>query len=192
MRITKEPEVRKKEIIDAAMALFEEKGIQKTSMSDIAKRLSVAKGLLYYYFKSKDELLSFVIDEFSKGVDETIEGIMENDDLGFHGKLGAIISLFFSSIAEHPAMMNISPGNPGVFDYIKTRLSDIAIHHAKVLMAEGEKEGFVSIRHPEYMLKILIGGIADLYVEGVTDQRIHRTLIEQVLGLEEGKILLQG
>ena len=66
MRITKEPEVRKKEIIDVAMALFEENGIMKTSMNDIAKKMDVAKGLLYYYFKSKDELISEVIESFTK------------------------------------------------------------------------------------------------------------------------------
>lgn len=188
MRITKNPEERKKEITETAMALFEQKGIQKTSMNDIAMELNVAKGLIYYYFKSKEELIAFVIEEFSKGVDEELIKIMEDESRSFYTKLGSIINLFFSSIREHPAMMNITPGNPGVFEYIKTRLSDIAIHHAKTLIEEGKREGFVTIRYPEYMLKILIGGIADLYVEGVTDPNIHRVLIEDALGLEKDKI----
>lgn len=189
MRITKNPEERKQEITETAMALFEQKGVQKTSMNDIAKELNVAKGLIYYYFRSKEELISFVIDEFSKGVDEELEKIMNDDGKSFYTKLSAIINLFFSSIREHPAMMNITPGNPGVFDYIRTRLSDIAIRHAEKLIEEGKKEGLVTIRYPKYMLKILIGGIADLYVEGVTDVDIHRVLIEDALGLEKDKII---
>lgn len=191
MRITKNPEVRKREITEAAMALFESKGIQKTSMNDIAKELNVAKGLIYYYFKSKEELITFVIDEFSKGVDEKLLKIMEDGQRSFYEKLGSIINLFFSSIREHPAIMNITPGNPGGFDYMKTRLSDIAIHHAEKLMEEGKREGLISIRYPQYMLKILIGGIADLYADGITDPGIHRVLIEDALGLEKGRITLR-
>ena len=188
MRITKEPEVRKKEIIDVALVLFEEKGIMKTSMNDIAKKMDVAKGLLYYYFKSKDELISEVIESFSKDVDEEILKIIENKTLSFYDKLGAIITLFFTAIANHPAMMEISPGNPGIFDYVKTKLSDIAIFHAKTLLKEGEEKGILSIQYPEYVLRMLIGGIADLYVEGVNDPEILTVIIEQTLGLPKGKI----
>jgi len=192
MRISKDPEERKQEIIEAAMVLFEEKGIQKTSMSDIAKKLDVAKGLIYYYFRSKDELIAFVIESFSTVVDEEIRKIMKNDALDFYGKLGAILNLFFSSIREHPTLMNITPGNPGMFEYIKTRLSEIAITHASALIEEGKREGFIENKYPGYMLKILISGIADLYMEGVTDPNIHRVLIEEALGIPEGKIVLKA
>ena len=42
MRITKEPEVRKQEILDTALRLFGEKGYEKTSIADIAKAIDVA------------------------------------------------------------------------------------------------------------------------------------------------------
>lgn len=38
MRISKEPEERKQEILETAMQLFAEKGYEKTSISDIAKK----------------------------------------------------------------------------------------------------------------------------------------------------------
>ena len=192
MRISKEPEERKQEIMEAAMMLFEEKGIQKTSISDIARKLNVAKGLIYYYFRSKDELIAYVIEAFSMVVDAQIRHIMQNDELDFYGKLGAILNLFFSSIREHPTLMHITPGNSGLFEYIKTRLSEIAILHAGALIEEGKKEGFIENKYPGYMLKILISGIADLYMEGVTDPNIHRVLIEEALGIPEGKILLKA
>ena len=37
MRVTKEPEVRKQEILDTALKLFGENGYEKTSITDIAK-----------------------------------------------------------------------------------------------------------------------------------------------------------
>jgi len=191
MRISKDPEERKQEIIEAAMMLFEEKGVQKTSMSDIARKLNVAKGLIYYYFRSKDELITYVIESFSLVVDEEIRRIMKDETLEFYGKLGAILNLFFSSIKDHPTLMKITPGNPGMFEYIKTKLSEIAIKHASALIEDGKRQGYVKNRYPEYMLKILISGIADLYVEGVTDPNIHRVLIEEALGIPEGKIILR-
>ena len=57
MRITKEPEVRKQEILDTALKLFGENGYEKTSITDIAKAIGVAQGVCYRYFPSKEALL---------------------------------------------------------------------------------------------------------------------------------------
>ncbi len=43
-------------ILDAASALFREDGFDRTSMDEIAKRASVARGTLYYNFASKDDI----------------------------------------------------------------------------------------------------------------------------------------
>ncbi|OCN01629.1 transcriptional regulator [Clostridium sp. W14A] len=64
-RITKEPEERKQEILDAAMKLFSEKGYDKTSISDIAESLKIAQGLCYRYFASKEALFEAAIDHYA-------------------------------------------------------------------------------------------------------------------------------
>ncbi|MCH3918448.1 MAG: TetR/AcrR family transcriptional regulator [Spirochaetia bacterium] len=66
MRITKDPEDRKQEILDTAMRLFHEKGYEKTSMSDIAKKMGVAQGLCYRYFPSKEALFNSSIDRYAQ------------------------------------------------------------------------------------------------------------------------------
>ncbi len=48
VRISKDPEERKNEIVDAAEELFVTKGYEKTSISDIVKKVGVAQGLFYY------------------------------------------------------------------------------------------------------------------------------------------------
>jgi len=65
MRITKEPEERKQEILDTALRLFQEKGYEKTSISDIAKAIGVAQGLCYRYFPSKEALFDSVVDQYA-------------------------------------------------------------------------------------------------------------------------------
>lgn len=48
---------RTTEIITAAMRIFSEHGIEKSTMSKIAKEIGISKGLMYHYFTSKDEIL---------------------------------------------------------------------------------------------------------------------------------------
>lgn len=66
MRITKEPEERKQEILDTAMRIFYEKGYEKTSIADIAKAIGVAQGLCYRYFSSKEVLFESAIDQYAE------------------------------------------------------------------------------------------------------------------------------
>ena len=61
-RIIKKAEVRRLEIMEAARHLFHTKGYDKTTIQDVMDHLGVAKGTIYHYFKSKEELLEAVIE----------------------------------------------------------------------------------------------------------------------------------
>lgn len=65
MRVTKEPEVRRQEILDTALKLFGENGYEKTSITDIAKAIGVAQGLCYRYFPSKEALFDSAIEQYA-------------------------------------------------------------------------------------------------------------------------------
>ena len=56
---------RRAELIDAALALFAERGFRGTTIADIATATGTAHGLVYHYFSSKDELLSAVLDHYT-------------------------------------------------------------------------------------------------------------------------------
>jgi AcrR family transcriptional regulator len=61
-RIIKKPEVRKLEIVKAARYLFQQKGYDLTTVQDVMDYLKIAKGTVYHYFKSKEEILEAVIE----------------------------------------------------------------------------------------------------------------------------------
>lgn len=63
-REMKSPEDRKKQIMDTATKLFNNQGYEKTSVNAIINEVNIAKGTFYYYFKSKDELLLAIIDNY--------------------------------------------------------------------------------------------------------------------------------
>ena len=53
---------RKDEILTAAWKCFAEKGYQGTTMKDIAKKLNLSIGVIYNYFKNKDEILNAIME----------------------------------------------------------------------------------------------------------------------------------
>lgn len=61
MRIVKEAEERKNEILDAAGELFAQKGFDGTSTNDILEKVGIARGTLYYHFGSKEEIMDELI-----------------------------------------------------------------------------------------------------------------------------------
>jgi AcrR family transcriptional regulator len=54
-------DARPQELLDAALALFSERGFAATRAEEVAARAGVSKGTLYLYFPSKEELLKAVI-----------------------------------------------------------------------------------------------------------------------------------
>lgn len=96
MRISKDPKVRKQEIIDTAMKLFSKKGYEFTSMSDIAKEMNVVSGLCYRYFKSKEDLYKTAINLYAQECSAPIIKIL-SDDYNSLEELLDIMSRYFVS-----------------------------------------------------------------------------------------------
>ncbi|MDF2921592.1 MAG: TetR family transcriptional regulator [Paenibacillaceae bacterium] len=65
MRISKEPEERRNEILDAADELFGRKGFDGTSTNDILAKVGIARGTLYYHFKSKEDIMDALIERYN-------------------------------------------------------------------------------------------------------------------------------
>ena len=69
MRIVKEAAERRNEILDVAERLFCTNGYDNTSTNDILAEIGIARGTLYYHFKSKEDILDAMI---ARLLDETI------------------------------------------------------------------------------------------------------------------------
>lgn len=57
-------EKRRGQIIEAAMKVFSEKGLEKARVDDIVTESGLSKGAVYWYFKSKDEIIQAAFDQF--------------------------------------------------------------------------------------------------------------------------------
>lgn len=77
MRVIKEAEERKNEILDVAERLFGTKGFDSTSTGDILAETGIARGTLYYHFKSKEEILDAMISRMTNRLIEEAKVIAE-------------------------------------------------------------------------------------------------------------------
>lgn len=68
MRVVKDAEERKNEILDVAEKLFCTKGFDHTSTNDILNEIGIARGTLYYHFKSKEDILDAMIERLANQI----------------------------------------------------------------------------------------------------------------------------
>ena len=80
-RIVKAPDVRRLEIMRAAEKLFKKEGYAKTSVESIIKKVGIAKGTFYYYFKAKDEILKALVEQVGKEMEAYYYSVIELNNL---------------------------------------------------------------------------------------------------------------
>jgi len=80
-RITKNKEVRKQELIDAAGRLFLVKGYDNTAVSDIVNEIHVAQGTFYYHFKSKEDILVAFVEKIIFALTNELLNIAGRSDI---------------------------------------------------------------------------------------------------------------
>lgn len=97
---------RRRQILDAAVRVFARQGFHASRVSDIADEAGVAYGLLYHYFRSKDELLDTV---FSERWELMLAAIREADarDAPAHEKLDDIAGFIVGSYHHDPELMKV-------------------------------------------------------------------------------------
>lgn len=81
MRIVKDAEERKNEILDAANELFGRKGFDGTSTNDILEKVGIARGTLYYHFKSKEDIMDALVERIGCRMLRNAQEIAEDKSL---------------------------------------------------------------------------------------------------------------
>jgi AcrR family transcriptional regulator len=102
-----EPPVDKRRLIlDAAVRVFAREGFHRCRVSDIANEANVAYGLVYHYFRSKEEVLNTLFSERWKLLLDTIE-LVDKQEGPVREKLHAIASFIIDSYQYDPDVMKV-------------------------------------------------------------------------------------
>ena len=192
-RTVKTAQARKLEIIQTSERLFRENGYANTSVDAIIKEMGVAKGLFYYYFKSKEEVLEAIVDHTLDQIVEMAEQVANDPSIAALTKMQMLLSDSHigddetREVAEHLHL----PGNRELHEAsnIQTvlRLSPI---FAKIVEQGNEEKVFNAERPLETMQFLLTGsqflldgGLFDFNEEELLERRIvTQEIVEKALG----------
>jgi len=173
-------------IVDAALAVFREKGYANTRMADIAKRAGVSYGLVYHYFGSKEVLFDVIVESWWNTLYAMLEKERASTEL-FERKLRNIIQFFLDAYVNKPDLISI----------FVTEVSRSSVYYTAKGLARFRKsfnlfEGIMSEGHekgilrrdigPHYLTYIFFGAIEAcisvmvLGKEPITKKRENRTI----------------
>ena len=185
-------------ILDAAVRVFARQGFNQCRVSDIADEAGVAYGLVYHYFRSKDEVLDTL---FLERWDVLLDVIRDLDarDLPAREKLHAIASFIIDSYRHDPDLMKviIVEVTRAANSFGATHLDRIQQAYALIAQitekaqADGEFKDavtpqFAAMAFYGAIEQVLTGWIFDVLPGGETDQEQAKAFIVETIcsGLE--------
>ncbi len=122
-RYQRRKEDRPQEITQAALEAFAEKGYAATRVEEVAKRAGVSKGLMYLYFKTKEELFKAVVKSVVIRRIDRLIGNIESTDLSSEDFIRGPLLSFMKQVPGSPVAIVIrlliseGPRHPDLVDY---------------------------------------------------------------------------
>ena len=171
----KDPEERKKEILDIAEELFTAKGYDSTSTADILERVGIARGTIYYHFKSKEEILDAIIDRIIQGIVHNVKSALSYEATApqkiiFFIGATRVDSAIGKEITDHAH----KPQNALMHQKMMNSLIAVLTPIAAGIIKDGIKEGSFSTEYPEEAAEMLL-----IYSSVVFDDLNEMTKEEQ-------------
>ena len=197
--MSKDPEVRKQEIVAAAFDLFREKGYDQVSVNDIVKKVGLAQGTFYYHFKSKYELLDAVVEYEMRQTLAILESIATDEKLSPLEKMHAIINLNPSDDRRRFIRLVRSEENAVLYLKSQKKMADELVPYMVTLVEAGDKEGVFNVPYPREAIGLLLNMQLDFerILANTPDRdnayRLIRAMEDiyiKVLGIKPGSIRL--
>ena len=201
MRIVKDAAERKNEILDAAEELFAARGYEETSTGDILDRVGIARGTLYYHFRSKEEILDALIGRISQTLIARAGKAAEDKSVPVVERIVRTIASLNLETGEssigHEVLEQVhKPQNALMHQKMQQSLLDGVVPVISSLVEEGNTEGIFHTDYPRETTEMLVlySSIAFDSRFGLTPEQmtcriqafIHNT--EKLLGVESGSM----
>lgn len=153
---------RRAQILEVAARLFAEKGYEATSIEDIAVGVDILKGSLYYYFRSKQELLLEVARQAHSIPFDALTDAMDSVGTAPE-KVWHYVEMSVRTVAEHPArtaafyseMRHLEPRHAREIIDARDRYESLLID----VLAAGQEDGSIARDAPPGLLARGIFGI---------------------------------
>lgn len=154
--VKKTPEQWKQEILNAAQNLFASKGYQETSVSDIMNMAGGAKGMFYYCFQSKEEVM-YALGNQLFFENNPFEAIKKRKDLNGLQKIKALLVLNQSDTKRHNLNMQAIPilKDPHILAAAIKENRRVLTPLWLELLEEGKKDGSIQTEYTKELSELL-------------------------------------
>ena len=197
-RKAKDPEIRKKEFVEAAVELFQTKGFERTSVTDISRKVGVSHGAFFYYYKSKEDIMSDVITVLLEGNSKFVRELAENEKMTAREKLRAIMTRSIDSyktMASDPLTEYFhSPSNIAFHKDYSKRSRELLVPLFVRITEQGIREGYCEVKYPRETIEYLtyvFEGLDDTFSVPQSNDEYYRKitalelLVTRTLGIKD-------
>ena len=171
--MAKTKEERRNEIIETAGKLFDEKGYEQTQVQDIVNEIGVAKGLFYYYFKSKDEVMEELADRYADAIIDAVNKLIDKDISTFD-KINRIFQIFIDSAEKKfgifMGILNVKNGitHERIFFNVGKKMVPLVTE----LILSGNDNGECNCSDPKFITEFLVSGLFNIMNQISPDEKI--------------------
>ena len=190
-------EDKRRQLLDAAVRVFARKGFHASRVGDIAEEAGVAHGLLYHYFKSKDQVLEAVFHENWSILVARIESVEETDEPAAD-QIRHIAAIVLRTWLHLPDVVRVVIQEFGRSPELGERIGELTlpIDALQRVIARGIERGeFRKDIDPAFAATVVYGSIDELLTAWVLGRlpsdeeavaRAEQTLVEVILlGLKD-------
>ena len=196
-RIVKKPEERRNEFFEAAVRTFRAKGYYNTSIEDIAREIGVAKGLFYYYFKSKEDLMEQVVVKQWDEVEQDYIDIVDNDELDAFSKFMLLSKASRERKVKTVYLWDVLENERD--SLLVKRMTDEGFKRMTPLMVrvveQGVEEGVFDTPYPQEAVEFLMHGTESVTAANIADPAVFRRrmlaafdIMRRILGADQAMI----
>ncbi|MEJ2859543.1 TetR/AcrR family transcriptional regulator [Actinomycetospora flava] len=175
---------RVEQILAVAAELFGERGYDAVSLEDVAERLDVTKGSLYYYFAGKDELATAAIETLGSDWTGRLEAMAASAPGSAGERLRALIRAHVAiAVREYPAALRLFLVPRTWPDALRARITEMRRRHDQVfrtLLAEGLESGEFAVVATGTTLQAMHAAMsqAPLWCAGLAEDEQERAFDE--------------
>ena len=173
------PTKKKQEIVEISKNLIDEKGVNNVSIRDIVKNVGMAQGLFYYYFKSKEEILEIIINEYVEAfcieLENSVDGIQMKYD-NWKEKIETTIKMLVKLYKDNTSPLEKfnNKKNKDLYMSMVYATIDRLANLIEKVITEALSSGFIKLNHPKETAYVLIYGIIDLINhKKIVDEKIQ-------------------
>src|SRR5438270_8798981 len=176
---------RRRELLDAAVRVFAEKGFHASRVGDIAEEAGVAHGLLYHYFRSKEELLETIFRETWRDVLDAVRSVEETDESA-RDRLAGSAKILLRAWRRDPDLVRVLVREVTRSSHLQQRIEEIDLAFAGLerIIARGQAEGeFRADVDPRMVSYVFYGALEEILTGWVLGRLDDGD--EQIAGAEE-------